>query len=289
MTIPAATAVIPLTASANFPIKLTASNFPVWKCQVHAALVGLGLEGYVDGTITAPDQFTDAAKTQLNPCYITWYRQDKTILSALLGSCSDTIQPIISSTTTSRNAWDKLALTYANTSRGRIIFLKSTLAKTTKGDKSVMEYLTIMNKIADDLALAQSPTSEEDLIVSILNGLGPDYHDITSAIRVRETPLPLSQLQSILEERERKLQNAPAPTSILLPTANATMLSDRMHHSSSSGDRRPNYANDRRGSAPRRGRGGYSHHQTRHSSFSLQEFRKLVTEFSGGNRSDSIY
>ncbi|CAH9110967.1 unnamed protein product [Cuscuta europaea] len=48
-----------------------------------------------------------------------------------------------------------------------------------------------MYAIAEDVALAQSPISNEDLVISILNGLGPDYSDLTSAIRVRTTALPM--------------------------------------------------------------------------------------------------
>ncbi|CAH9091881.1 unnamed protein product [Cuscuta europaea] len=139
--------VITLTASTNFPIKLTSGNFPVWKSQVHAALVGLGLESFVDGTVQIPSQFLDEDKTQPNPCYTTWFRQDKTILSALLGSCSDTIHPVISSAATAQQAWQKLALTYASMSRGRIIALKTNLARTKKGSRSIQEYLSEMYAI----------------------------------------------------------------------------------------------------------------------------------------------
>ncbi|CAH9100248.1 unnamed protein product [Cuscuta europaea] len=190
------TPVFSLTASTHFPIKLTTSNFPVWKCQVHSALVGLGLDAYVDGTLSASDQYMDTAKTQINPCYTIWYRQDKTIVSALLGSCTDTIQPLLSSATTARQAWEKLALTYASTSRDRIISLKTTLARTTKGNRPVI--LAEMYALSEALALAQCPQSEEDLVINILNGLGSEYSGITSAIRVRETALPLTQLQDIL-------------------------------------------------------------------------------------------
>ncbi|CAH9139562.1 unnamed protein product [Cuscuta epithymum] len=259
MAITADTAVLPLTATANFPIKLTSSNFPVWKCQVHAALIGLGLDGYVDGTITIPDQFIDVAKTRINPCYTIWYRQDKTILSALIGSCSDTIQPIISSAATARQAWDKLALTYASTSRGRIISLKTTLARTTKGARSVTEYMAEMTAIAEALALAQSPISEEDLVINILNGLGSDYTDLTSAIRVRPTALPLAELQTILLEHENRVHEAASTTSTLLPTAHATQTTERIYNSSPTQDRRSHPNAERRGSNPRRGRGGHNY------------------------------
>ncbi|CAH9124211.1 unnamed protein product [Cuscuta epithymum] len=250
MVITAETTVIPLTATANFPIKLTSSNFPVWKCQVQSALIGLGLEGYIDGTITPPSPFTDDLKTIPNPCYKIWYRQDKTLLSALLGSCSDTIQPLISSVTTARMAWEKLANTYASTSRGRIISLKTTLARTTKGNRAITDYLTEMYSIAEDLALAQCPVSDEDLVVSILNGLGADYRDLISAVRVRTASLPLTELQDILLEREKLLQDQQILDAPIIPTANFTQAAERTQ------DRRPAYG-DRRGSQHRRGRGGH--------------------------------
>ncbi|CAH9052357.1 unnamed protein product [Cuscuta europaea] len=255
-TITATTQVVSLTATTHFPIKLTSSNYPVWKCQVHSALVGLGLEAYVDGTIITPDLFRDANKTQLNPCYTIWYCQDKTILSALLGSCSDTIQPVISSAATARHAWDKLALTYASTSRGRIISLKSALARTTKGSRSITDYLAEMYALSEALALAQSPLPEEDLVINILNGLGTEYSEITSAIRVRPTALPLAELQDILLEHEERLRQVVASTESLVPTANVTRMVDRHAHV----DRRPTQygdRGDRRNSSARRGHGSY--------------------------------
>ncbi|CAH9096720.1 unnamed protein product [Cuscuta epithymum] len=252
MNITPTTTVVPLTATTHFPIKLTTSNFPVWKCQVYSALVGLGLDAYIDGTIQIPEKFTDDAKTQINPCYTIWFRQDKTILSALLGSCSDTIQPVISSATSARNAWDKLTLTYASTSRGRIISLKTSLARTKKGSRSIQAYLTEMYALSEALALAQSPLSEEDLVINILNGLGPDYSELTSAIRVRETALPLEELQDILLEHEARLQENINSSDNIIPTAHVTQLGDRrIPHP----ERRSPSNNDRRGFPTRRGRG----------------------------------
>ncbi|CAH9051244.1 unnamed protein product [Cuscuta epithymum] len=257
------TQVIALTASTHFPIKLTTSNYPIWKFQVHSALIGLGLDGYVNGSIAAPDQYLDTAKTQPNPCYAIWFRQDCTIISALLGSCADAVQPLISSVTTVRQAWDKLSLTYASTSRGRIISLKNALSRTTKGGRSITEYVSEMYAIYEALALAQNPILEEDLVINILNGLGPDYGELRSAIRVRNTPLPLAELQDILLEHEQKLQEADMSVQNLVPTAHYTHAPGRSFESHMHTDRRPTQTTDRRGHHARRGCGGNSHGQSR--------------------------
>ncbi|CAH9074499.1 unnamed protein product [Cuscuta epithymum] len=260
------TPVVSLTASTHFPIKLTTSNYPVWKCQVHSALVGLGLDGYVDGSLAAPAKYVDAAKTELNPCYSIWYRQDRTIISALLGSCGDVIQPLISSATTAKQAWDKLSLTYASTSRGRIISLKTALSRTTKGGRSITEYVAEMYAISEALALAQNPIPEEDLVINILNSLGSDYGELRSAIRVRNTPLPLAELQDILLEHEQKLQEAGMSAQQLVPTAHYTQATGRVGDSSMPADRRHMQTADRRGHHARRGRGGHPPGQYRNSS-----------------------
>lgn len=79
-----------------------------------------------------------------------------------------------------------------------------------------------MRSIADDLALAQNPISEEDLMVHILSQLGDEYANIVAAIKVRETALSYSELFEKLIDFERGLsETSHSPTSSLI-TANYT-------------------------------------------------------------------
>lgn len=154
-----------------------------------------------------------------NPCHLIWFRQDQVIVSALLGSCTETIQPIISSATTAADAWTRLTSSYANTSKGRIISLKAKLAKNPKGSRSVVEYLQDMKAIADDLALAQSPIAEENLVVNVITQLGDEFHPIMAAIRVRENPVSYAELGDILTDYERSMKQS-VDQQTLLATAN---------------------------------------------------------------------
>ncbi|CAH9102836.1 unnamed protein product [Cuscuta epithymum] len=118
-----------------------------------------------------------------------------------------------------------------------------------------------MFAISEALALAQNPVPEEDLVINILNGLGSDYSEITSAIRVRSSALPLSELQDILLEHEQKLQEAASSVDSTIPTANNTQIIGRTFGSNmGSADRRSTHMADRRGQygSGRRGRGGSS-------------------------------
>ncbi|KAL6538966.1 hypothetical protein OROMI_025292 [Orobanche minor] len=215
------TSVVQLNAPTNFPIKLTASNFSVWSRQVQSTLIGLDLIGYIDGTLTAPAKFTDTAGTNPNPLYSIWYRQDQILISALLGSLSDPIQPTISTAVSSREAWTKLQAAYASTTPGRILSLKSQLAKNSRGTRSIAEYLKEMTDIADSLALAGHPVSETDLVSSVITQLGDEYQSVYSALRVRESAITMADLADILQDIERLLTTSTAAPP-LIPTAQHT-------------------------------------------------------------------
>ncbi|PWA48240.1 hypothetical protein CTI12_AA492370 [Artemisia annua] len=214
--------IVQLNAPTHFPIKLTSSNFPVWRKQIQSTLIGLDLLQYIDGTLATPSQFSDNERKTINPAYTRWYRQDQTLLSAILGSCSDMIQPIISSATSSKEAWDRLLHSYANASRSRIISLKSKLAKNPKGNKSVAEFLNEMRSIADELALIQNPISEEDLVVHIISQLGDEFNSLVAAIKVRESPITYSDLFDKLTDFERMLKEKDATSIPIIPTVNVT-------------------------------------------------------------------
>ncbi|KAL4563133.1 hypothetical protein LXL04_027166 [Taraxacum kok-saghyz] len=200
------TTFVEVTAHTHFPIKLTANNFPVWRKQVLATLTGLGLDSYIDGTTEAPSKVLSTDNTKPNPAYRAWFRQDQILLGALLGSCSDTIQPIVSSAETSRQAFKRLTESYASVSRSRIISLKSRLANNPKGTRTITEFLNDMKSIADELALAQSPIDEEDLIVHILGQLGDDFTNISSALKIRDTPITFPDLFDKLLDHERTIK-----------------------------------------------------------------------------------
>ncbi|RAL39795.1 hypothetical protein DM860_012996 [Cuscuta australis] len=218
------TPVIQLHAKTHFPIKLVTTNFPIWQRQVRSTLVGLGLLGYVDGTLPSPPQVVDGAA---NPCNIIWFCQDQAIVGALLGSCTDIIQPLISNVSTTRDAWLNLHSSFTSASRGHVLALKSKLGKNPRGNRSINDYLHEMHSIANELALNQSPIAEEDLVVHVLNQLGTKYDPIASAAYIRGSTLPFTELGDILQDFERKLKLMEEATSSIVATAHAAQC----HHS----------------------------------------------------------
>jgi len=98
-----------------------------------------------------------------------------------------------------------------------------------------------MRAIADDLALAQSPVSEEDLMVHILSQLGEDNSTIAAAIKVRDTPLSYPELFDKLADYERALKETSSTLESIPTTVNYTSrhqgTNHRTNHSSSRANR----------------------------------------------------
>ncbi|KAI4351332.1 hypothetical protein L6164_005707 [Bauhinia variegata] len=213
--------IVHLNAPTHLPIKLTSLNFLVWRKQLQSTLIGHNLLHHLDDSRIVPAPLQSDKDNAPNPEYL-WYRQDQILLSAILGSCSETIQPLISSANTAREAWDRLTLSYANSSRSRIISLKSKLAQNSQGTKSIAEFLTEMRSIADELALAQHPMAEDDLIVHILTQLGNEYSPLVAAIKVRDSPISYSELFDKLTDFERTLHDKESAAQPALATVHAT-------------------------------------------------------------------
>lgn len=261
--------IVELSTHTHFPIKLTANNFPSWRKQVLSTLMGLELEQFVDGQTKEPPKTLEGKP---NPAYRLWFRQDQILLGALLGSCSDTIQPIVSSAETSQQLFKRLTDSYASVSRSRIISLRSKLATNSKGTKPVAEYLNEMKTIADELALAQKPIDDDDLIVHILTHLGDDYKQITAALKIRDTPITFSDLYEKLVDHERSIQESQPAT--LIATVNNTQRQGPRQYSRTNttarNSNRPNSFGPRNTQSPNHNSGHMTHFRTNRNNLFCQ-------------------
>uniref|UniRef100_A0A1J3CHT4 Retrovirus-related Pol polyprotein from transposon TNT 1-94 n=1 Tax=Noccaea caerulescens TaxID=107243 RepID=A0A1J3CHT4_NOCCA len=101
-----------LTVNMSHVSKLTATNYLMWKIQIHALLDGYDLAGHIDGSTLIPAATTNNGDEILvNPEHTFWKRQDKLIFSSLIGAISPSLQPLVSRVVTSAEVWNTLALT----------------------------------------------------------------------------------------------------------------------------------------------------------------------------------
>ncbi|WVZ24058.1 hypothetical protein V8G54_002602, partial [Vigna mungo] len=98
--------------------------------------------GYVIGTTPYPPATIGTDEDVIaNPDHSHWVRQDHYVYLALLGSYGPEAQVVMSSATSSADAWTTLMKAYANRSRNCIMSLKERLASITKCNSSISEYL----------------------------------------------------------------------------------------------------------------------------------------------------
>ncbi|KAH9618774.1 hypothetical protein KSS87_008061 [Heliosperma pusillum] len=114
--------------------KLTPLTYYPWKTQVESILFGFDLVKFLDGTHPMPpsritttllstEDPKPSSTTIPNPAFHTWSRQDRLLVGALLGTLPPTISPLVIRAS-SHEAWQILARTYANPSRGDILQVK---------------------------------------------------------------------------------------------------------------------------------------------------------------------
>ena len=125
----------------NNIVKLTFTNYLSWKLKVEAFLICYDIYKFIDGsnhsppsTITTNDVKSSSLKFQ------SWFRQDKFIFGALVGSLTPSLIPLIFQSCKSKVVWDFLANTHTIPSRGHIKQIKG---KNQARNKRHQEYLII--------------------------------------------------------------------------------------------------------------------------------------------------
>lgn len=209
--------------------KLTASNFLMWSRQVSALLDGYDLSGFLDGSaVPPPPTITNEGEVTSNPDYLLWKRQDRLIYSGLLGAITVSIQPFLSTATTSAQIWETLSSTYIKPSRDHIQQLRQQIKSWTKGTMSIDDYFQGFKTQFDQVALLGKPYDIEDQIEFLLEGLPEDYKPVKDQIEGRESPPSLTEIHEKLLNHETKLLSKTTTAAVLPVTANVA------HHRGSS-------------------------------------------------------
>ncbi|OIT33723.1 hypothetical protein A4A49_61952, partial [Nicotiana attenuata] len=203
------TTIVQFNPASQLPIKLTGShNFTTWKAQFSMLMHGHDLFGHLDGSTPAPSStITTGTVTSVNPTYALWFRQDQLIQNALMASVDPTIATTVATAETAKKGWDALHTAYANKSQTRIFSFRDRLARLNKDSQPVTEYLQNIRSLSDELSTAGAPVTNSELIVKILSGLGPEFREISAAIRARESTISYEELYEKLRDHELFLRH----------------------------------------------------------------------------------
>ncbi|KAL4580579.1 hypothetical protein LXL04_016778 [Taraxacum kok-saghyz] len=145
--------------------------------------------------------------------YPNCFRQDKLLFSALVGSLSPQIVPLVTNASSSHEAWQTLAGTHASLSRGHIKQLQYRLRQLTKTpNQSITDYMQNIKTVVDELAILGKKLDQEDITDAVMHGLDQStYKPILDAIHARDSPIPFNELHEKLINHELALaQQAPS-------------------------------------------------------------------------------
>ncbi|XP_019249271.1 PREDICTED: uncharacterized protein LOC109228586 [Nicotiana attenuata] len=240
------TSIVQFNPVTQLPIKLAGShNFSLWKTQVSMLMRRHNLYGHLDGTIPSPVHTTTTNnQTIANPDYVNWFRQDQLIQNAILASVDPTLAATIAVAATAKAAWDSLHTAYANKSQTRVF-----------KNLPVTDYLNQVRSLCDELATAGAPVTHAELIVKILTGLGPEYREISAAIRARDTPISYEELFEKLIDHELFLKHNALPhTSTTITAAVAQKTSSQARTNATHNNNRRQNNNQQHRSQPWRNR-----------------------------------
>ncbi|GAV62079.1 UBN2_3 domain-containing protein [Cephalotus follicularis] len=241
-------------------IKLTSTNYLIWRSQLLALLRGYDLLSFVDGTTQPPMKTLDDGSPNL--AYTAWQKQDQLLLSWLFSSLTESIYAQVVGLDTSRSVWKFLNSAFASQSQACIMQLRLSLHTLNKGADVMVTYLLKATSIADELVLALKPASDDDMVLYILGGLSSEYAVFVTSVTTRDSPISVVDLHGLLLNEEIRYQssasdliNATANMALTQrPFDNRNQQQQQQHHSRGRG----------RGSNGRRGRGRYQYQQQRY-------------------------
>ncbi|KAL4355415.1 hypothetical protein GQ457_06G009610 [Hibiscus cannabinus] len=189
---------------------LTRSNYLLWKQQVVLTIRGLGLEGYLDGSVAAPAKIVRnrAGEQIVNPLYLQFVKQDSSLASWLLSTVSADILPQLVGSESTRDVWSAVTKTFSTLSTTKIMNLHCRLRSLKKGSQSMQDYTMNIKETCDLLAACRSPVSELEHVATILNGLPIEYEPSVAAITASKDTYSVDNVVSILIDAESRLEDS---------------------------------------------------------------------------------
>lgn len=113
---------------------------------------------------------------------------------------------LVASSTTLHEAWNQITHFYANKSCSQIMHIWERLTLHSKDTNNIVEYMQVIKKVVDELAIVGDPLSDDDLTIHVLNVLKSEYEEVVSSVRARESPITFEELYDKLEDHEIDLK-----------------------------------------------------------------------------------
>lgn len=168
--------------------KLDVDNYATWSVRVKYFLIHRGLWEAVDGSGQPSEQ------------------DDQKALALIILHVRDHHLTTLSKCATAKDAWDTLETVYKAKSTARRLTLRRQLTTLSKGaDEPMTKYVARARDINDQLIAAGYKVNDEEVIISVLNGLPSDYDIVATILETSDGNLDLDTVLSKLLQVEQRL------------------------------------------------------------------------------------
>lgn len=244
-------------------IKLTQTNYLLWKTQMLGLIESQNLVGFIDGEYPQPDQqilSSDGKSQETNPEYVRWRNSDRLLRGWITGTLSEEILGHAVGLETSAAVWKALENAFAQSSQAREFQLEAEISLLQKGDMSLTHYLSKFKRLCDDLVAIGKPISDEKKVFCLLKGLGPNYDSFTTSML--KPPIPsYTDLIPLLQSHEA-IKQAHVPHHYTHPKQTEAFVGQRF--SEGNGCAGANRSNNRQFTSNGRGFIQTGHNPSRH-------------------------
>ncbi|GAV74981.1 UBN2_3 domain-containing protein, partial [Cephalotus follicularis] len=176
-------------------IKLSATNYLLWRTQLVPFLRGQKLLDYAYGTTPCPSPtitITGYDDPQPKTAASHWKDQDQLLLSLLISSFSETVIPLVVGLNTSHEVWSTLDSVFASPSNTRILNLHMQLQRAQEPEKSATSFLQRLKRHADELSAVGRPIPLVDFNIYVFKDLKSEYKDLVTTLSTHSNPTTYS-------------------------------------------------------------------------------------------------
>ncbi|TXG51461.1 hypothetical protein EZV62_023985 [Acer yangbiense] len=133
-------------------------------------------------------------------------QQDQILLCWILSSISQDLLPQLVGVATSCEAWNIIERLFSSQSKANMMQLKLQLQTLKKGTSSMTEYLMKKKSLIDALLYSGNVICEDDKIIYVLGGLGPEYDPFVIPITSINGCYSLPEIIALLLTHEARLE-----------------------------------------------------------------------------------
>ncbi|XP_010481200.1 PREDICTED: uncharacterized protein LOC104760047 [Camelina sativa] len=191
--------------ASSVTIKLSDTNYLLWKTQFESLLRSQKLLGFVNGEIPRPaatrvTTVNNQQVTDPNPAYEAWICTDELIKSWLFGTLSEEVLGLVHALSTSQEVWMSLASSFNRSSVSRECELLRRLNLLNMKDKTFSVYCREFRAVCDNLSAIGKHVNESMKVVLFLNGLAREYDPIATVIQSSLSRLPAPTFNDVVLE-----------------------------------------------------------------------------------------